>query len=99
MYKRQLLQCVCISEVILLGRACPKPVSYTHLVVKVTLNGRSAALVQLLAANTFLLHYGVYLWLVALGTAIIWGLSFLMQHWLERVITRPVEAVSYTHLR
>ena len=44
-------------------------------------------------ANTFLLHYGVYLWLVALGTAIIWGLSFLMQHWLERVITRPVEAL------
>ena len=42
---------------------------------------------------TFLLHYGVYLWLVALGTAIIWGLSFLMQHWLEWVITRPVEAL------
>ena len=64
-----------------------------YYVVKVTLNGRSAALVQLLPANTFLLHYGVYLWLVALGTAIIWGLSFLMQHWLERVITRPVEAL------
>ena len=43
-----------------------------YYVVKVTLNGRSAALVQLLPANTFLLHYGVYLWLVALGTAIIW---------------------------
>ena len=40
-----------------------------YYVVKVTLNGRSAALVQLLPANTFLLHYGVYLWLVALGTA------------------------------
>ena len=64
-----------------------------YYVVKVTLNGRSAALVQLLPANTFLLHYGVYLWLVALGIAIIWGLSFLMQHWLERVITRPVEAL------
>ena len=64
-----------------------------YYVVKVTLNGRSTALVQLLPANTFLLHYGVYLWLVALGTAIIWGLSFLMQHWLERVITRPVEAL------
>lgn len=64
-----------------------------YYVVKVTLNGRSAALVQLLPANTFLLHYGVYLWLVALGTAIIWGLSFLMQHWLEQVITRPVEAL------
>ena len=64
-----------------------------YYVVKVTLNDRSAALVQLLPANTFLLHYGVYLWLVALGTAIIWGLSFLMQHWLERVITRPVEAL------
>ena len=64
-----------------------------YYVVKVTLNGRSAALVQLLPANTFLLHYGVYLWLVALGIAIIWGLSFLMQHWLEWVITRPVEAL------
>ena len=61
--------------------------------VKVTLDGRSAALVQLLPANTFLQHYGVYLWLIALGIAIIWGLSFLMQHWLERVITRPVEAL------
>ncbi len=40
-------------------------------------------------ASTFLQHYGVYLWLVALGTAIIWGLSFLMQHWLEWVITPP----------
>ena len=64
-----------------------------YYVVKVTLNGRSAALVQLLPANTFLLHYGVYLWLITLGIAIIWGLSFLMQHWLERVITRPVEAL------
>ena len=64
-----------------------------YYVVKVTLNGRSAALVQLLPANTFLLHYGVYLWLVALGIAIIWGLSFLMQYWLERVITLPVEAL------
>ena len=41
-----------------------------YYVVKVTLNGRSAALVQLLPAK-----------------------SFLMQHWLERVITRPVEAL------
>ena len=64
-----------------------------YYVVKVTLNGRSAALVQLLPANTFLQHYGVYLWLIALGIAIIWGLSFFMQHWLERVITRPVEAL------
>ena len=64
-----------------------------YYVVKVTLNGRSAALVQLLPANTFLLHYGVYLWLIALGIAIILGLSFLMQHWLEQVITRPVEAL------
>ena len=64
-----------------------------YYVVKVTLDGRSAALVQLLPANTFLQHYGVYLWLIALGIAIIWGLSFFMQHWLERVITRPVEAL------
>lgn len=62
-----------------------------YYVVKVTLNGRSAALVQLLPANTFLQHYGVYLWLIALGIALIWGLSFLMQHWLEWVITRRVE--------
>ena len=54
-----------------------------YYVVKVALNGRSAALVQLLPANTFLQHYGVYLWLIALGIALIWGLSFLMQHWLE----------------
>ena len=40
-----------------------------------------------------MLHYGVYLWLITLGIAIIWGLSFLMQHWLEWVITRPVEAL------
>lgn len=64
-----------------------------YYVVKVALNGRSAALVQLLPANTFLQHYGVYLWLIALGIALIWGLSFLMQHWLEWVITRPVEAL------
>ena len=64
-----------------------------YYVVKVTLNGRGAALVQLLPANTFLLHYGVYLWLIALGIAIILGLSFLMQHWLDQVITRPVEAL------
>ncbi len=38
-----------------------------YYVVKVTLNGRSAALVQLLPANTFLLHYGVYLWLITLA--------------------------------
>ena len=64
-----------------------------YYIVKVTLNDRSAALVQLLPANTFLQHYGVYLWLIALGIAIIWGLSFLMQHWLEWAITRPVEAL------
>ena len=64
-----------------------------YYIVKVTLNDRSAALVQLLPANTFLQHYGVYLWLIALGIAIIWGLSFLMQYWLERVITLPVEAL------
>ena len=29
-----LLQCICISEVILLGRACPKPCSYSHLAVR-----------------------------------------------------------------
>ena len=29
-----LLQCVCISEVILLGRACPKPCSCSHLAVR-----------------------------------------------------------------
>ena len=65
----------------------------SYYAVKVTLNGRSAALVQLLPASTFLQHYGVYLWLIALGIAIIWGLSFFIQYWLELVITRPVEAL------
>ena len=65
----------------------------SYYAVKVTLNGRSAALVQLLPASTFLQHYGVYLWLIAFGIAIIWGLSFFIQHWLELVITRPVEAL------
>lgn len=46
-----------------------------YYVVKVTLNGRSASLVQL-CPQIPLLHYGVYLWLITLGIAIIWGLSF-----------------------
>ena len=82
-----------VTEQTAMGRARCNVDGQKYYIVKVTLNGRSAALVQLLPANTFLLHYGVYLWLVALGIAIIWGLSFLMQHWLERVITRPVEAL------
>ena len=65
-----------------------------YYVVKVTLNGRSAALVQLLPAKyLFSLHYGVYLWLVALGTAIIWGLSFLDAALAGAGHHRPVEAL------
>jgi len=50
----------------------------SYYAVKVTLNGRSAALVLLLPASTFLQHYGVYLWLIAFGIAIIWGTKLFL---------------------
>ena len=62
-------------------------------VVKVVLEGRGAALIQTLPESTFLQQRGVYLWLVVLGAALVWGLSFLLQHWLEWAISRPVEAL------
>ena len=65
----------------------------SYFAVKVVLDGRGAALVQVLPESTFLQQRHVYLWLLVLGLAIVWGLSFLMQHWLEWVITRPVEAL------
>ena len=65
----------------------------SYFAVKVILDGRGAALVQVLPESTFLQQRHVYLWLLVLGLAIVWGLSFLMQHWLEWVITRPVEAL------
>lgn len=64
-----------------------------HLAVKVTLEGRGAALIQLLPENTFLHQRNVYIWLIFLGMALIWSLSWLVQHWLERAISRPVEAL------
>ena len=67
------------------GRSC--------FAVKIVLEGRNAALIQVLPESTFLQQRHIYLWLLVLGLAIVWGLSFLMQHWLEWAITRPVEAL------
>lgn len=64
-----------------------------YVVIKVVLDGRGAALVQTMPESTFLQQRHVYLWLLVLGLALVWGLSFLMQHWLEWVINRPVEAL------
>lgn len=64
-----------------------------YFAIKITLDGRGAALVQVLPESTFLQQRHVYLWLLLLGLALVWGLSFIMQHWLEWVITRPVEAL------
>ena len=64
-----------------------------YFAVKVILDSRGAALIQVLPESTFLQQRRVYLWLLVLGLALVWGLSFLMQHWLEWVITRPVEAL------
>ena len=64
-----------------------------YFAVKVVLDSRGASLIQILPEVTFLQQRHVYLWLLGLGLGLIWGLSFLMQHWLEWVITRPVEAL------
>ena len=66
---------------------------HSYFAIKVVLEGRGAALIQVMPESTFLQQRRVYLWLLGLGLAIVWGLSFLMQHWLEWVITRPVEAL------
>ena len=65
----------------------------SYFAVKVVLDGRGASLIQVLPESTFLQQPYVYLWLLVLGLAIVWGLSFVMQHWLELAITRPVEAL------
>ena len=65
----------------------------SYFAVKIVLEGRGASLVQILPESTFLERRHVYLWLLGLGLALVWGLSFLMQHWLEWAITRPVEAL------
>ena len=65
----------------------------SYFAIKVVLEGRGAALIQVMPESTFLQQRRVYLWLLGLGLAIVWGLSFLMQHWLEWAITRPVEAL------
>ena len=62
-----------------------------YFAVKVVLDGRGASLIQIIPEVTFLQQRHIYLWLLVLGLLIVWGLSFLMQHWLEWVITRPVE--------
>ena len=64
-----------------------------YFAVKIVLDGRGASLIQILPEVTFLQQRHVYLWLIVLGLALIWALSFLMQHWLEWAITRPVEAL------
>ena len=64
-----------------------------YFAIKVTLDGRGASLIQVLPENTFLQQRHIYLWLLALGLTLVWGLSFVMQHWLEWGITRPVEAL------
>ena len=55
----------------------------SYFAIKVVLEGRGAALIQVMPESTFLQQRRVYLWLLGLGLAIVWGLSFLMQHWLE----------------
>ena len=62
-------------------------------VVKITFSGRGCSLVQMLPESTFLQQRGVYLWLIVLGIALVWALSFVMQHWLEWTISRPVDAL------
>ena len=65
----------------------------SYFAIKIILDGRGAALIQVLPESTFLQQRHIYLWLLVLGLALVWGLSFLMQHWLEWAITRPVEAL------
>lgn len=61
--------------------------------VRVSLDNRDAALIQLLPEKTFLQARSLYLGLILLGMVFIWILSLGMQHWLTRVISRPVEAL------
>lgn len=64
-----------------------------YLVIRVGLQGRGAALLQILPESTFLQQRTVYLGFIAFGIVMIWLLSFVMQYWLEWAITRPVTAL------
>ena len=64
-----------------------------YLAVRVQLKGRSAAIIQLMPENTFLQQPFWYWGLLLLGVVLIFGLSFLLQHWLKWAINRPVEAL------
>lgn len=64
-----------------------------YIVIRMELEGRGAALVQILPESTFLQQRSVYLGFIAFGIVMIWLLSFIMQSWLERAITRPVTAL------
>lgn len=61
--------------------------------VRVSLDNRDAALIQLLPEETFLQARNLYLGFILLGFVFIWALSLVLQQWLTRVITRPVEAL------
>lgn len=64
-----------------------------YIVIRMALEGREAALLQILPESTFLQQRSVYLGFIAFGVVMIWLLSFMMQYWLERAITRPVTAL------
>lgn len=64
-----------------------------YLVIRVALEDRGAALLQILPESTFLQQRNVYLGFIAFGVVMIWLLSFVMQYWLEWAINRPVAAL------
>lgn len=64
-----------------------------YLVIRVALEDRGAALLQILPESTFLQQRNVYLGVIAFGVVMIWLLSFVMQYWLEWAINRPVAAL------
>lgn len=63
-------------------------------VVKITLGNRGASLVQVLPQSTFLQQRMVYLWLIIFAVLMIFGLSLILQHWLQWAIARPVESLT-----
>lgn len=64
-----------------------------YLAVRVRLEGRDAAVIQLIPENTFLQQPFWYWGLLSFGLVLIVGLSYLLQHWLKWAINRPVEAL------
>ena len=64
-----------------------------YLAVRVRLEGRDAAVIQLIPENTFLQQPFWYWGLLSFGLSLIVGLSYLLQHWLKWAINRPVEAL------